>query len=177
MKRSLPFVGLIAVACSLALSPGAVLAQGNFETVSGDAFNRAIPVDIYLEGNRIPVEKRNSELVKTPTGARLVVGLIDTTGYSSQIKAKYIGMMITESKIAVCGNEIGVGSYGFGLDRPAPNSNGDATFHLYNQAGEKVGDCAAKKDDSMKQPKPLSVATSKGGPAKLYLGKYGIEIQ
>lgn len=175
MKKSLLIIGFIA--CSLAAWPNQARAQRGFDLITGDAFNHAVPADFYLEGNRIPVEKRNAVLLKNPTGARLVLGLLDTAGYSSQIQQKYIGMIITETKVSVCGNEIGVGSYGFGLERPAASSNADAPFRLYNQAGEKVGECAAKKDESVKQPKPLTVAASKGVTAKLYLGKYVIEIK
>jgi len=175
MKKSFLIIGFIA--CWLAALPNQARAQGGFDTITGDAFNHAVPADFYLEGNRIPVEKRNAVLLKNPTGARLVLGLLDTTGYSSQIQQKYIGMIITEARISVCGNEIGVGSYGFGLERPAATSNADAPFRLYNQAGEKVGECAAKKDQSAKEPKPLTVVASKGTSAKLYLGKYVIEIK
>ena len=51
-----------------------------------------MPGDFYLEGNRIPVEKRNSALLKNAKGSRVVLGLIDTTGYSSQIKAEIHGL-------------------------------------------------------------------------------------
>jgi hypothetical protein len=107
----------------------------------------------------------------------VVLGLLDTSGYSSQIQQKYTGMLITETRISVCGNDLGVGSYGFGLEHPSATSNADAPFRIYNQAGEKVGECAAKKDDSIKQPKPLAVATAKGGPARVNFGKYVIEIK
>jgi hypothetical protein len=177
MKKTLIVFGFTVMVCLLAAWPNSARAQGGFELVTGDAFNRAVPADFYLEGNRIPVDKRNAVLLKNDKGARVVLGIIDTTGYSSQIKQKYTGMLITETKIEVCGNALGVGSYGFGLERPAPTSNADAPFKIYNQAGEKVGECATKKDDSVKQPRPLAVTTAKGGPAKLYLGKYVIEIK
>ncbi len=168
---------LFGLACLLVAWPNAARAQGGFEPVSVDAFNRAVPNDFYLEGNRIPVEKRNAAVLKNAKGTRLVLALIDTTGYSSQIQQKYIGMLITEGTISVCGIALGVGSYGFGLDRPAATSTADAPFKIYNQAGEKLGECAAKKDDSLKQAKPLTTVTAQGEPAKLYLGKYVIEIR
>ena len=177
MKKILTGVAFGVMVCLLAVWPNTALAQGGFESATGDAFNKAVPNDFYLEGNRIPVEKRNAALLKDAKGQRVVVGLLDTTGYSSQIKQKYSGMLITETKISVCGNALGVGSYGFGLDRPAATSKADATFKLYNQAGEKVGECASKKDDSIKMPRPLAVVTAKGGPAKLELGKYVVEIK
>jgi hypothetical protein len=86
-------------------------------------------------------------------------------------------MVISESRISLCTIPIGVGSYGFGLDRPKPPSTADAKFMVYNQAGGKVGDCAVKYDDSIKQPKPLAVATAKGGPTKVELGKYALDIK
>ncbi|MGA2988175.1 MAG: hypothetical protein ABSG32_30725 [Terriglobia bacterium] len=176
MKKTLMVIGFIVMVCLLAVWPNSARAQGGFEAVTGDAFTRAVPGDFYLEGNRIPVDKRNAALLKNAKGARVVVALILTAGYSSQIKQKYIGMLITETNISVCGNAVGVGSYGFGLERPAATSNADAPFRIYNQAGEKVGECAAKKDNSVKQPKPLTVTTGISGPTKLYLGRYVIEI-
>lgn len=176
MKKAMMVVGFAVLVCLLAVWPKTACAQDMFKVVTGVAFEHAVPADFYLEGNRIPVEKRNAVLLTNAKGARVVLGLIDTAGYSSQIKQKYIGMLITETKLSVCGNTLGVGSYGFGLERPAATSNADAPFKIYNQAGEKVGECAAKKDDSLKEPKPLAVADSKDG-AKLYLGKYAVEIK
>jgi len=170
--------GLILVAITTLLGmPRSARAQGAFEQMSGKAFESAIPNDFYLEGNRIPVEKRNAALLKTPGGARLVLALIDTTGYSSQIQQKYIGMIITEGTVSVCSVPLSVGSYGFGLEKPPATSSEDAKFFLYNQAGEKVGDCSAKKDKAVKQPKPLNIVLSKEAGARLYLGRYFLELK
>ena len=117
------------------------------------------------------------KLVKTPEGKRVLWALIDTTGYSSQIRQKYIGMLISETKLSVCSIVVGVGSYGFGLERPKPPSTADAKFNLYNQAGARVGTCPVKYDVSVQQPKPLAVTSPAEGPTKLYLGKYGLEIK
>ncbi len=171
MKR-LGAGGLILVAMAILMGmPGSARAQGAFEQVSGKDFESAIPNDFYLEGNRIPVERRNAALLKTPAGARLVLALIDTTGYSSQVQQKYMGMLITEGKVSVCDVPLSVGSYGFGLEKPA------GKFLLYNQAGEKVGDCVAKRDSAVKQPKPLNIVISKGAGARLYLNRYFVELK
>jgi len=175
MKKTVALIGFFAFL--LAIRPAALRAQENFQSVTGDDFTKAVPNDFYLEGNRIPVEKRNAALLKTGKGARVVLALIDTTGYSSQIKQKYIGMVISEAQISVCGVSIGVGSYGFGLELPAAGSNVDAQFRLYNQAGEKLGECTVKVDDSIKQPVPLAVTIAKDGSASLNLGKYALAIK
>src|SRR5579859_2353420 len=157
---------------TLVAGPQNANAQGSFETVTGKAFDAAIPHEFYLEGNAIPTEKRNAALIKTPKGARILFALIDTAGYSSQIKQKYIGMLITEGRISVCRKAVDVGSYGFGLDRPPATSKADAKFHLYNQAGAEVASCDAPYDATIKIPKPLAVTTGKTGSAWLLMGRY-----
>jgi hypothetical protein len=177
MKRAILIAtGLIAVA-ALAFVPSAARAQGAYEQVTGKAFDSAMPKDFYLEGNAIPTQKRNAALLKTGENGRVLLALIDTTGYSSQIQEKYIGMVITEASVSLCGGPVGVGSYGFGLQKPAASSDEDAKFVLYNQAGKKVKDCGAKKDSEIKQPKPLQVVLEAGKPARLYLGRYWLELK
>jgi len=152
-------------------------AQGGFTQVIGKDFDRAMPKDFYLEGNAIPTNKLNAALLKTAAGSRVLLSLIDTAGYSSQIQQKYIGMVVTEGKISVCGISLGVGSFGFGLVRPAATSNEDAKFFLYDQAGQQVGECAAKKDATIKQAKPLSVVLGEKRPARLVLGRYAVVLE
>jgi len=176
MKRATIFATPLFALAAFAALPNYARAQGSFEPVTGKAFDSAMPKDFYLEGNAIPTEKRNAAMLKTPGGARVLLALIDTTGYSSQIKQKYIGMVITEGKISVCGQSVGVGSYGFGLDRPAAKSNDAAKFHLYNQAGSEVASCAAPVDSAMKIAKPLQVNAT-NGDASLELGRYKVEIK
>ncbi len=153
-----------------------VLAQSKFEVVAGKAFDSAVPKDFYLEGNAIPTEKRNAVLVKTPAGARAVFALIDTAGYAASITAKYVGMLITEGDLTLCGQKVTVGSYGFGWTLPATGVNAPGKFSLYNQAGAPVADCAAPHAD-LKQPRPLQVIVAPDGSARLYHGKNYIALQ
>jgi hypothetical protein len=177
MKRTLLAVSLSLIAGLLAMYPASASAQGRFESVAGTAFSNAVPNDFYLEGNRIPVEKRNSVLLKDSGGARVVVGLLDTAGYSAHIKEKYRGFIITESNISFGGSKLGVGSYGIGLDLPGAPTNADGSFKIYNQAGEKVGEGTLKYDANVKLAKPLGVSADKSGPTKLLFGKYVLEIE
>jgi hypothetical protein len=175
--RTANFAALFLTTAMAVAWPAAAQAQAGFEPILGKAFDSAVPKDFYLEGNAIPTEKRNAVLLKTPAGARVLFGLIDTSGYSSEIKKKYIGMVIAEGAVSICGNSLSVGSYGFGLDKPAPTSDKEAKFLLYNQAGEKVADCGAQKDAQLKQPRPLQVVIGKPVSARLYLGRYQLELR
>ena len=155
--------------------PGALQAQAGFHVVTGKAFDNAVPKDFYLEGNAIPVEKRNTVLLNTASGARVLLGLIDTTGYSSQIQQKYIGMLIAEAPITACSIDLPVGSYGFGLEKPAPE--GSANFLVYDQAGKQLGSCSAEADKALKQPRPLQITKESAATATLCLGRFCIALR
>jgi hypothetical protein len=152
-----------------------LLAQ-KFEVITGKAFDSAMPKDFYLEGNAIPTQPRNAVLVKTPAGARALFALIDTTGYSSNIVTKYVGMFITEGDLTLCGHKVSVGSYGVGWILPATGVDAPGKFSLYNQAGAPVADCTAPHAD-LKQPRPLQVVVAADGSARLYHGKNYIGLQ
>jgi hypothetical protein len=166
---------VVLLALGIASLPSVLRAQGSYEIVTGKAFDSAVVRDFYLEGSAIPTQKRNAVLVTTPTGARVLFALIDTTGYSSQIQQKYEGMIISEGSFTVCGQKLGVGSFGFGHTKPPAASDEDMTLTIYDQAGAKVAACSGKKDSSLAQPKPLQVV--KGEPAKLYLGRHAFELR
>jgi hypothetical protein len=172
--RSILFV----ISC-LALVAGSIPAYGQeaFSVVTGKTFDGALPGQFYLEGNAIPTEKRNAALLTTPSGHRFLTALLDTSGYSSQVQTKYLGLMINEGPLTVCGNALGVGSFGFGMKRPDESSNADATFFLYDQAGKEVSHCSIKKDNELKRPVPLQVALKGEKTALLYLGRYSVEIK
>jgi len=155
-----------------------VSAQGVFKVEKGEAFNKIVPRDFVLEENAIPTEKRNSTLVITPSGERMVAGLLDTSGYSSHVQEKYLGMLIAEGNVEVCGHPLAIGSYGFGLAKAKATTGGHPSkFFLYNQAGKRVAECAAKVDEKLKSPRPLQVVASGGGTARLYLGRTWVELK
>ncbi len=158
------------------MTAAALLGQHQFEVVTGKAFDSAMPKDFYLEGNAIPTGKRNAVLVHLPSGERALFSLLETSGYSADISAKYAGMIITEGDVSICGHKVGVGSYGFGWARPGTGVDEPGKFSLYNQAGGKVTECVTPRDANLKQPRPLQVVVS-GATAKLYYGKHYVELK
>lgn len=153
-------------------------AQGVFKVEKGEAFNKVVPKDFVLEENAIPNEKRNSAVVVTPSGTRLVTGLLDTSGYSSQVQEKYLGMLIAEGSVDVCGHHVATGSYGFGLAKPAGAAEQHPSrFILYNQAGKEVTECPAEWDAKIEHPRPLQVLPRRGGTGRLYLGRTWVELK
>jgi len=158
----------LAVAALVALVPAPVQAQAKLE---GKAFDSAYVRDFYLEGNSIPTQKRNTVILKAADGARMVFGLLDTSGYSAEIQQKYSGMMIVERKVVVGGAAVGTGAYGFGLQKPTP-AEGPGKLIVYDVSGAKVGETAAQYDAALAQPVPLQVVNG-----RLYVGRHWVEIK
>jgi hypothetical protein len=177
MTKRLTICSMLLLFVTLGVGTELALAQKAFEVVTGQEFDKALPRDFYLEGNAIPTEKRNAALLMTPAGHRLVVALIDTAGYTSQVQEKYMGMVINEGPVVVCGKQLGVGSYGFGMKMPPQQSNADADFFLYDQAGRKVSQCASKKDTKLQHPTPLQIVLEGEKTAILYLGRYMVPFK
>ena len=177
MRNRLSITSIMLVLMAFAAGAQWAHAQKGFEVVTGKSFDQAVPKDFYLEGTTIPTEKRNAALLMTPSGHRLVVALLDTAGYSSRVQEKYTGMLINEGPVVICGKQLGVGSYGMGLKTPPPQSDANADFFLYNQAGQKVCRCSVKKDNELKRPTPLQVVLKGENEAILYLNRYGVPIK
>jgi hypothetical protein len=174
MKKRMAIVSLLAAVGLLA--PVILGAAGSWKVVTGKAFDSALPKDFYLETNAIPTEKRNAALLETSGGAQIILALLDTSGYTSQVQEKYLGMLITETPLSVCGHTIGVGSYGFGLKHPMGESSAPGEFMLYNQAGHRVASCSASKDMKLAHPTPLAVKAA-GDGAEVYLGRYLVKLK
>ena len=176
MLKSALITSLVLV---FAASPAALKAQSphGFSVGTSRLLGTALPNDFYLEGTAIPTEKRNAALVMTPSDKQVVFALLDTSGYSSHVQQKYAGMMITEGEITVCGRQIQVGSYGFGLKQPFPPGNAPGHFTLYNQAGSEVASCEARNDPKLRMPRPLQVVPAGRAGVRLYLGRLWIEVR
>ena len=165
--------GVLALCAALALSAAPAVAQ--VEKLEGKPFDGAYVREFYLEGNAIPTQKRNTVVVKGADGKRLVFSLLDTTGYSTEIQQKYIGMLILERPVTLGTAKVGAGAYGFGLKKPQP-PEGPGTLLVYDVGGAKVAETAAAHDAQIAHPVPLQVVT-KDGASRLYLGRHWVELR
>jgi hypothetical protein len=168
MKKVL-WAGALALAFALvALAPAPAAAQ---EKLEGKAFDAAVVKDFYLEGNAIPAQKRNTVVLKGADGKRMVFGLLDTTGYSAEIQAKYIGMIVVERKVTIGGAAVPAGAYGFGLHKPTP-PEGAGHLMIYDVGGAKVAEAPAQYDKALAQPVPLQFTNG-----RLHVGRHWVEVK
>jgi hypothetical protein len=111
---------------------------------------------------------RNSSAVRTKDQKYLIAGLVDTSGYASDVAAKYQGLFITEVKVKVEGSELAPGQYGFGFV-------GDK-FVITDVGANDVLTVSAKRDDNLKRAVPLKIV-QEGGDYRLYNGKKYVTFQ
>src|SRR5438034_10511461 len=103
---------LLAVICCL---PVFVMGQNSVTILTGAELNRVVPPGFYFQGLSAPTQMRNSAAARFGASRYVIAGLVDTSGYAADVRAKYEGFLITDSPIAISGAELGVGAYGFGF--------------------------------------------------------------
>src|SRR3954466_13400973 len=93
----------------------AVKAQGGPVVLSGPELARVIPTSFYFQGQSAPTQMRNSAAARFTPERFVLAGLVDTSGYSSEVRGKYEGFFITGSPISVEDQTLATGAYGFGF--------------------------------------------------------------
>lgn len=164
------FVGLgkfiaagAAVAFLLAPSAPAEAQGGNTVLTRTDA-QKMLPSSVYYKGQTAPVQARNSGGVKFSDGHYMLATLVDTSGYASDVAAKYQGYFIAEVPLKIGGQELPAGIYGFGFV-------GGDKFVITDVGGHDVLTANSANDEAMKRPVPLQVTADPGGGYRLYSGR------
>jgi hypothetical protein len=147
--------------CLIALS---AIAQSAPKVVAPDDLKKVVPEAYFFRGMSATTQLRNSAAIRYPDDFYVMAGLVDTSGYSSDVKAKYNGFFITEKKLRFDGGAmLAPGQYGMGYTP-------EGKFHILNVAGDEVLVADIMVDDKLARPQPLKIVMD-GGTAKLYLGK------
>ena len=77
--------------------------------LGGDDLKKFVPAAYFFRGQSAPVQVRNSAGFSMPDGKLVLAGLVDTSGYASDVQAKYQGFLITEVKLNIEGSELAPG--------------------------------------------------------------------
>ena len=154
---------IAAFVVSLTLSAVAQGAPAAPTVVSGADLKKVVPDSYFFRGLNATTQLRNSSAIHYPDDFYVVMGLVDTSGYSSDVKAKYNGFFITEKKLRFGSSMLGPGQYGMGY-------TADGKFHIIDVAGDELLVADVMVDDKLAHPQPLKVVMD-GATAKLYLGK------
>lgn len=129
---------------------------------------RVVPPGFYYEGQSALTQMRNSAAARFGKKHLVIAGLVDTSGYSADVQAKYQGFFITDAPISFGdGSVLHTGAYGFGFV-------GDK-FNVYDVAGNQLLAVASTSEKTLPRPRPLSMSNGKSG-VRLYSGRNYVEF-
>jgi hypothetical protein len=162
-------IGKVAAAGALAVAmlamPGQIKAQASGDTVLKAADTpKLLPDHVYYKGQSAPSQLRNSGGVKFADGSYMLATLVDTSGYSTGVAAKYQAYFITEVPLKIGGKDLAAGVYGVGF-------MADNKLVVTDVGAHDVLWAATGLDAGMKRPMPLQVVADPAGGFRLYSGK------
>jgi hypothetical protein len=163
-------LGVAAVLASAVLAaPAAMLAQGGDTVLKPADTQKLLPASVYYKAQSAPTQLRNSAGVKFADGYYLLTTMVDTSGYSSDVAAKYQAYFITEIPIKIGGQNLSAGVYGIGFV-----SGGK--FVVTDVGAHDVMSASSATDEGLKRPTPLQIMADPGGGFRLYAGRRYVQF-
>jgi hypothetical protein len=156
------------VVIALFVMAGSAAAQERATILTGTELTRVVPTGFYFQGLSAPTQMRNAAATRFGTTRYVIAGLVDTSGYSADVREKYVGFLITDSDITLNGEALPAGAYGFGFA-----SEGKLT--VMDLAGKDLLSVAITNDKAQRRPRPLMMAADPGG-VRLYSGRNYVVI-
>jgi hypothetical protein len=147
----------------LLVAAGAAVAQQGTTILTGADLTRVVPTGFYFQGLSAPTQMRNSAAVRFGADRYVISGLVDTSGYSADVRAKYVGFLITDSAITLNGETLSPGAYGFGFAT-------EGKMTVMDLAGKDLLSVPVTNDKELRRPRPLMMAADASG-VRLYSGK------
>jgi hypothetical protein len=144
------------------VAPVAARAQSGTVLTRTDT-EKLLPDKVYYKAQSATIQVRNSGGVKFADGYYVLSTLVDTSGYSSDIQAKYQAYFITEVALKIEGQSLPAGVYGVGFV--------GGKFVVTDVGAHDLLTVSASRDDGIKRPTPLQVTADAGGGFRLYCGR------
>jgi len=159
-KRLITVLSVFVIAASISFT---VRAQETGAVLAGAELTKVVPTSYYFQGQSVPTQMRNAAAARFGTNRFVIAGMVDTSGYSAQVRARYQGFFITDSAITIGGESLAVGAYGFGFTN-------DGKLNILDLAGNQVLSVATTNDKELKRPRPLMMAMD-GAGVRFYAGR------
>ena len=133
------------------------------EVLNETEASKIVPASFYFAGQSAPTQLRNSAVARIGKDRYVIAGLVDTSGYSTEVSGKYEGFFITDSPVTVSGKQLATGAYGFGF-------SADGKLHIFDLSSKEIMWAATTSDKEMKRPRPLMMSVAANG-VRFYKGK------
>lgn len=161
---------ILFVLFALAALPATAGAQGAGAPVilSGAQLARVVPAGFFFEGQSAPTQMRNASAARFGAKQHIVAGMVDTSGYSADVRSRYEGFFIVDTPVIVGGQELATGAYGFGF---VENNR----FTISDVGGTQLFTVNTEPDRGLRRPRPLMMTRVANG-VRLYSGRRYVTI-
>jgi hypothetical protein len=163
-QNLLKMLGAGSLALAILAAPAAIQAQGSDTVLKPAEMEKLLPASVFYRGQSATTQLRNSGGVKFADGYFVLSTLVDTSGYSTSVAAKYQAYFIAEVPIKIGGENLAAGVYGVGF--VAGNK-----FIVTDVGGHDVLTVNSADDAAFKRPMPLQVIADPAGGFRLYAGR------
>ena len=158
------FASAVALTLAVVAAPIGALAQSEDTILKPADTQKLLPASVYYKAQSAPTQLRNSGGVKFADGYYMLSTLVDTSGYSSDVAAKYQAYFITEVPLKFGSQSLPAGIYGVGFIA------GDK-FVVTDVGAHEVFSLGSTTDEAIKRPLPLQVMADPSGGFRLYEGR------
>jgi hypothetical protein len=153
-----------AMAVAVMTAPLTAISQGGDTVLKPADMQKLLPASVYYKGQSATTQLRNSGGVKFADGSFVLATMVDTSGYSTDVQAKYQAYFITEIPIKIGGESLPAGIYGIGFVA-------DSKFVVTDVGAHDVLTITTADDAGLKRPTPLQVIADPAGGFRLYAGR------
>jgi hypothetical protein len=137
---------------------------------AADISPKIFPERVFFRGQVAPAQLRNTGGVHFADDLYVMAGLVDSSGYSTGIREKYQGYLLSEVTLQIGDQTLKPGAYGFGFIA-------GGKFVVMDLGANDVLQGSSQKDAELKHPVPLQVvASSLAGTYRLYSGRDYVEF-
>lgn len=163
LKRRLFYSAAVIALALICLTSDNAQGKLTYDVLGDKESAVVIPASFYFAGLSAPTQMRNAAAARIGKDRLVIVGMVDTSGYSTEISGKYEGFFITDSAIKIGDKNLGTGAYGFGFSK-------DGRLNIFDISSKQILSVAAQNDPDMKRPRPLQMVTAANG-IRFYNGK------
>jgi hypothetical protein len=167
MRQARILIGLVVLMSVILPSTVAAAAGSEAALKASEITNKIFPDQVFFRGQVAAVQMRNTGGVRFADDMFVLAGLIDNSGYSSDIRQKYQAYFISEVALEIGGQKLAPGAYGVGFVQ--------GKFVVMDLGAHDLLQVASARDAEMKRPVPLQVVGA-GGKYRLYAGREYVEF-
>ena len=164
LRQGFKFLACFVLTAAMSAASMSAFAQGSATILKPADMQKLLPATVFYRGQVASTQQRNSGGIKFADNFYVLASLVDTSGYSTGIAAKYQAYLITEVPIKIGGHSLAAGAYGLGF------TAGDK-FVVTDLGAHDVFTVSSANDAGLQRPMPLQIVADQSAGFRLYAGR------